>query len=66
MPRTDRHVTADVSPEVAQRLYQGGITLYRRQVPALAPITEAIAAALVVPVFTTRHFSKAEIFHLTC
>ena len=45
-----RHVTADVSPEVAQRLYQGGITLYLRQVPALAPITEAIAAALVVPV----------------
>ena len=44
-----RHVTADVSPEVAQRLYQAGITLYIQRVPALAPITAAIATALAVP-----------------
>jgi 50S ribosomal protein L16 3-hydroxylase len=44
-----RHVTAYVSPEAAQRLYQGGITFYLRQVPALAPLTEAIATALTVP-----------------
>ena len=44
-----RHVTAFVSPEAAQRLYQGGITFYIRQAPAFAPLTEAIATALTVP-----------------
>ena len=44
-----RHVTAYVSPEAAQRLYHGGFTVYIRQVPALAPLAEAIATALTVP-----------------
>jgi 50S ribosomal protein L16 3-hydroxylase len=44
-----RPVTAYVSPEAAPRLYQGGSTFYLRQMPVLAPLTEAIAAALTVP-----------------
>jgi 50S ribosomal protein L16 3-hydroxylase len=44
-----RHVTAEVSPEAAQRLYQAGITIYIRQVPVLAPMATALATALAVP-----------------
>ncbi len=42
-------MTAEVSPEAAQRLYLAGITMYIRRVPALAPITTAMATALAVP-----------------
>ena len=49
-----RQITAYVSPEAAQQLYQGGITFYIRQVPALAPLAEAIATALTVP---TQHIA---------
>jgi hypothetical protein len=47
--RDGRHGTAEVSPEAAQRLYQAGITMYIRRMPMLAPITTAMATALVVP-----------------
>src|SRR5262245_35446288 len=43
---TGRHLTADLSPVAARRLYDGGTSIYLKQVGALAALGEALAAAL--------------------
>lgn len=44
-----RHLTADVSPTVAHRLYSAGTTLYLLEVDGLDAVSDAIAADLRVP-----------------
>ncbi len=44
-----RHLTADVSPAAAGKLYQGGTTIYIKEPPELAPVRESIARALCLP-----------------
>jgi cupin superfamily protein len=49
MAADGRHMTAEVSPEAARKLYQGGTTMYVKEPPEFAPMREAIARALCVP-----------------
>ena len=44
-----RHLTAEVSPEAAARLYRAGTTLYLKEVAPVVPIGDAIAHELGVP-----------------
>lgn len=44
-----RHLTAEVSPSIARRLYDAGTTLYLLEVDGLGAIAEAVAADLRVP-----------------
>ena len=44
-----RHLTADVSPGTARRLYEGGTSIYLREVAQLAPLGAALANDLVMP-----------------
>jgi Cupin-like domain len=46
---TGRHLTADISPAAARRLYDGGTSIYLRQLGGLEPLGEALAAALAIP-----------------
>ena len=44
-----RHLTAEVSPEAARKLYQAGTTFYIKDLAELAPVREALARSLSVP-----------------
>lgn len=44
-----RHLTAEVSPEAARKLYQGGTTIYIKEPPELAPVRESVARSLHLP-----------------
>ncbi len=44
-----RHLTAEVSPAVARKLYQAGTTFYVKELPELAPVHDSIARHLRLP-----------------
>jgi 50S ribosomal protein L16 3-hydroxylase len=46
---TGRHLTADITPAAARRLYDGGTSIYLRELGGLEPFREAVAEALAIP-----------------
>jgi 50S ribosomal protein L16 3-hydroxylase len=49
MTTDGRHMTAEVSPLSARKLYQGGTTMYVKEPPEFAPMRASIARALRLP-----------------
>jgi 50S ribosomal protein L16 3-hydroxylase len=44
-----RHLTAEVAPEAARKLYQAGVTFYVKDMAELEPVRDSLARSLSVP-----------------
>jgi 50S ribosomal protein L16 3-hydroxylase len=49
MTTDGRHMTAEVAPIAAAKLYQGGTTMYVKEPPELAPMRKSLARSLRLP-----------------